>query len=893
MDPVQRLSPVALKFVRHSFRLASERDQSPSKIHLLLSILQNPDKLLTAIFEHFNISVSDLAQKAANAPVPSSKNTLDEIFEDAHHQATTEIDPKSKGIIFHHQLFLALMRTEDPVRQLLADFGLNETAVSGFLGLLKEESKDPILLECRHFMESAPMCAQFTVNLTEAAQRGHLTVSGIYTEEAQRLIQVLTRQTKHHPVLVGPRQCGRLEVIEELALRVVQGKVPESLKTVMVLALNEDHLRKDLEKNESYNQVDQVLAEIRESEFTIVLFIGDLSSKDFAPLCPLDKVRSFVREDDFYCIGVLAEKTYSELSEKDSFFDDHFEPIPIREPDADQSTKLLRVLKYAAESHYYVIVSDEAIEESITLSKRYIHGRPLPDTALDLLDEAAAKCRNQAQGEDIITVDRQIIREIVAQRTQIPLAKLAEEEKDKVLNIADYLKRRVIGQDQTVEKVAQVILRNRAGLSDPNRPIASFFFLGPSGVGKTHLAKSLAAHLFDSESHMLRLDMSEYFDRQSATRMIGVAHGYIGSESGGQLTEAVLKQPYSVILFDEIEKAHPEVFNIFLQILDEGRLTDGNGKIADFKNTIIIMTSNVPQEELKTRFRPEFLNRLDHVVEFNALSQADIEKIVEIQFQNLQKERLGDKRITLAPSPAVIKLIAKVGFIPEYGARPIKRAMTQLIEDPLAFLLLKNELLEGQRVSIHYKRHGLEFTIITDQGQFSSKAFVGNVSQPERKLKPKVSFITDKRELASVMDGIVDEVEFSGPNSRVPKPPIHKDIWEVVHVIREAFFFAGCDHVIIRSSLPIKNRDFDRYWFDLTKGRLVLRLLDGGKETDYEVDMEDDRIYKNQRDVVSSWDNREGECPRLKKIIEEIIEDVKEGRAEIQYGDEGTKVKAA
>ena len=639
---------------------------------------------------------------------------------------------------------------------------------------------------------------QFGRNLTAAAREGKLDPVIGREFEMERVMQVLSRRTKNNPVLIGEPGVGKTAVVEGLAQAIVRGDVPETIKDKQLYTLDLGSLvagsryRGDFEE-----RLKKVLKEIR-TRGDIILFIDEIHTLVGAgaaegAIDAASILKPMLARGELQTVGATTLDEYRKHIEKDAALERRFQPIQVKEPSVEETTQILRGLRDRYEAHHRVSITDGALAAAAELAHRYISDRFLPDKAIDLIDEAGARLRirrmtappalkamdeeiatvrlekeaaidaqdfegaaalrdkegklQEARGEkesawkngeldEIAEVDADLIAEVLANSTGIPVIKLTEEESTRLLNMEDELHKRVIGQDEAIKSISQAIRRTRAGLKDPNRPGGSFIFAGPTGVGKTELAKALAEFLFGEEDALITLDMSEYSEKHTVSRLFGAPPGYVGYEEGGQLTEKVRRRPFSVVLFDEVEKAHADLFNSLLQILEDGRLTDSQGRVVDFKNTVIIMTTNLGtrdiskgvmtgfqsatdtrtgynrmqakvQEELRQHFRPEFLNRVDDVVVFPQLTQDEIVEIVDLFLARLQK-RLVDRNMTIELSAAARVLLATRGYDPTMGARPLRRVMQREIEDQLSEKILFGELVSGQHIKVDVEGEGDE-----------------------------------------------------------------------------------------------------------------------------------------------------------------------------------------
>ena len=826
----------AQEAVQEAVNIAQRNGQQTIEpVHLLSGILEKATDVTNYIFQKLGMNGQQIAmllrQEMQHLPrvqgggQPYLSNETNQILMNAEDTAKKMGDE----FVSVEPILLAIVQGNSTAARILKDAGANAKDMLAAIQALRQGQN----VKSQSADDNYQSLEKYAKNLVEQARSGKLDPVIGRDEEIRRVLQILSRRTKNNPILIGEPGTGKTAIVEGLAERIVRGDVPENLKNKQLYSLDMGALVAGAKyKGEFEERLKSVIKEVTNANGQIILFIDEIHTLVGAgggegAMDAANILKPALARGELRAIGATTLNEYQKYFEKDKALERRFQTVMVNEPDEVDAISILRGIKERYENHHKVRIQDDACIAAVKLSERYISDRFLPDKAIDLMDEAAAKLRMErdsvpeeldeitrhlkqleiereaikrendqpkiqqldkeiaelkdqehdfrakwegekalvnkiqqdkqeienlkfeaermeregnyervaeirysklkALEDDIKKIQEQLkstqggaamvreevtaddIAEVVSRWTGIPVSRMMQSEREKLLHLEEELHKRVIGQDEAITAVSDAVRRSRAGLQDPKRPIASFIFLGTTGVGKTELAKALAEYLFNDESMMTRIDMSEYQEKFSVTRLIGAPPGYVGYDEGGQLTEAVRRKPYSVVLFDEIEKAHPDVFNTLLQVLDDGRLTDNKGRVVNFKNTIIIMTSNASREMLRKTFRPEFLNRIDDIITFKPLTQEQIAEVVELQMKRVKK-MLAPQGFELRWTPAAIQYLAKVGYDPEFGARPVKRAIQDYVLNDLSKKILAEEVSREKPITIdHTDADGLVF----------------------------------------------------------------------------------------------------------------------------------------------------------------------------------------
>jgi ATP-dependent Clp protease ATP-binding subunit ClpC len=741
--------------------------------------------------EAISAQLEEEAQKGERTDVspslaPDAKRALLAAYEESRDMGSSYIGPE-------HVLLALAADDESDAGRLLSRFGLSHVRLRGAVVRGVDTSG-----EAREPVSSTPTLDEYSRNLTQMAREGKLDPVIGRAEEVETTIEVLSRRTKNNPVLIGDPGVGKTAIVEGIAQRIVNEEVPETLSGKRVVQLDLSGIVAGTQYRGQFEErLKKVIDEVRENADELILFIDELHTVVGAgaaegAMDASNMLKPALSRGELHVVGATTIDEYRKNIEKDAALERRFQPVLVKEPSVDDTIDILRGLKDRYEAHHRVKITEEAIIAASELSDRYITGRFLPDKAIDLMDQAAARVRlrtktkpqdtkaledelrrvqrekdeavanedfEKAPGlrdrvaalrseleeaqqgrQPVAEVTAEDIAEVVSRATGIPVSQLTEEERQRLMRLEEQLHERVVGQEEAVEAVAEAIRRARAGLSDPNRPIGSFLFLGPTGVGKTELARTLAEALFGDEAAMVRIDMSEFQERHTVSRLVGAPPGYVGYEEAGQLTEAVRRRPYSVLLLDEIEKAHADVFNILLQILDDGRLTDAQGRTVDFKQTIIIMTSNMGAERIQAHtrrdesfeelkedmlqvvrhnLRPEFVNRIDEIIVFRALAREQIVDIARLLLERTTR-RLRAQDIEVEFTDEAVELIAEEGFDPEFGARPLRRTIQRRVDNELSRMVLSGSLEPGDKVLVGGEEERLTFEVVEGAATLAS-----------------------------------------------------------------------------------------------------------------------------------------------------------------------------
>ena len=843
---IEKFTIKAQEVVQQAVNIARQNgQQSIEPVHLLKALMDKAQDITSFIFQKLGVNVQQLDMLASQemqhlARVQGGEPYLSNDSQKVLQKAEGLAHEMNDNFVSCEPILLALLTVNSTVSRMLKDAGANEKDMRQAILELRQGQR----VQSQSADENYQSLEKYAKNLVDLARQGKLDPVIGRDDEIRRVLQILSRRTKNNPVLIGEPGTGKTAIVEGLAQRIMRGDVPENLKDKQLFSLDMGALVAGAKyKGEFEERLKSVINEVTASEGRIILFIDEIhtlvgAGKGEGAMDAANILKPALARGELRSIGATTLNEYQKYFEKDKALERRFQTVMVDEPDELSAISILRGLKERYENHHKVRIQDDACIAAVQLSERYITERFLPDKAIDLMDEAAAKLRMErdsvpeeldeitrrlaqleieresikreitvgsgspaseklqqldkdiaelreqesqfrakwegerqlinkiqqdkqeienlkleaeraeregdygrvaeirysklkALEDDITAIQRQLdattpdgspsgsrlvreevtaddIAEVVSRWTGIPVTRMMQSEREKLLHLEEELHRRVIGQNEAITAVSDAVRRSRAGLQDPKRPIASFIFLGTTGVGKTELAKTLAEYLFNDETMLTRIDMSEYQEKHTVSRLIGAPPGYIGYDEGGQLTEAVRRKPYSVVLFDEIEKAHPDIFNILLQVLDDGRLTDNKGRTADFKNTIIIMTSNATREQLRVTMRPEFLNRIDEIITFTPLSKDEIAEVVRLQLARVQK-MLEPQGFTLDVTPQAVDWLAQEGYDPDFGARPVKRAIQQYLLNDLSKKILADDVSREKPIIVDCFGDGLVF----------------------------------------------------------------------------------------------------------------------------------------------------------------------------------------
>ena len=836
---IEKFTIKAQEVVQQAVNIARQNgQQSIEPVHLLKSLMDKAQDITSFVFQKLGVNTQQLDMLASQemqhlARVQGGEPYFSNDSQKVLQKAEDLSHEMNDDFVSCEPILLALLSVNSTVSRMLKDAGANEKDMRQAILELRQGQR----VQSQSADDNYQSLEKYAKNLVDLARQGKLDPVIGRDDEIRRVLQILSRRTKNNPILIGEPGTGKTAIVEGLAQRIMRGDVPENLKDKQLFSLDMGALVAGAKyKGEFEERLKSVINEVTASEGRIILFIDEIhtlvgAGKSEGAMDAANILKPALARGELRSIGATTLNEYQKYFEKDKALERRFQTVMVDEPDELSAISILRGLKERYENHHKVRIQDDACIAAVQLSERYISDRFLPDKAIDLMDEAAAKLRmerdsvpeeldeitrrlaqleiereaikregdtqkiaqldkdiaelkeqetqfrakwegerqliNQIQQDKqemenlkleaeraeregdygkvaeirysklkgledhIAAIQRQLdttvpdgspsgsrlvreevtaddIAEVVSRWTGIPVTRMMQSEREKLLHLEEELHRRVIGQNEAITAVSDAVRRSRAGLQDPKRPIASFIFLGTTGVGKTELAKTLAEYLFNDETMLTRIDMSEYQEKHTVSRLIGAPPGYVGYDEGGQLTEAVRRKPYSVVLFDEIEKAHPDVFNILLQVLDDGRLTDNKGRTADFKNTIIIMTSNATREQLRLTMRPEFLNRIDEIITFQPLSKDEIAQVVRLQLTRVKK-MLEPQGFTLEVTPQAIDWLAQEGYDPDFGARPVKRAIQQYLLNDLSKKLLSDEVSREKPIIVDSFGDGLVF----------------------------------------------------------------------------------------------------------------------------------------------------------------------------------------